>query len=87
MEIIATDEFTKCYKKLSRFIQHKAQKQEKLFQENPWHPSLNTEKLEPKKGGYWSFRVDRKYRIIFRFLNQNRILLITVGKHDWIYDF
>ena len=48
MEISLTDEFVRRYKLLPVSIQKKAEKQEKLFRQNPFHPSLHTEKLEPK---------------------------------------
>ena len=48
LEIFTTDEFEERYKKLPITIRKKAEKQEALFHENPFYPSLNTEKLEPK---------------------------------------
>lgn len=47
IEIFVTEEFEMQYKKLTSAIQKKAEKQEKLFKENPFYPSLHTEKLEP----------------------------------------
>ncbi len=85
LEIFTTNEFEEKYKKLPVFIQEKALKQETLFRENPFYPSLHTEKLEPKGRQVWSFRIDQKYRIFFRFLEQNKVLFLTVGPHDWIY--
>lgn len=58
-EILITEEFQKRYKKLPVSIQHKIEKQEKLFRQNPFYPSLHTEKLQPKTKEYWSFRVAR----------------------------
>ena len=84
-EIILTEEFEKCYKKLPLAVKIKAEKQEKIFCKNPFHPSLHTEKLEPKSKEVWSFRVDKKYRIIFRFIDRNKSIFLTVGPHDWIY--
>lgn len=47
-----------------RGLEEKYTKQEKLFQTD-WHQrSLKTELLEPKKFGLYSFRLDRKYRVI-----------------------
>jgi len=68
LEIAITDEFKRRYQELPAAIQKKAEKQEKLFRQNPFHPSLHTEKLEPKGRQVWTFRIDRKYRIIFRFV-------------------
>jgi mRNA-degrading endonuclease RelE of RelBE toxin-antitoxin system len=86
MEIILTREFEKRYEKLSLFIQKKAEKQTDLFSKNPFHPSLHTEKLNPKNKEVWSFRIDRQYRIFFRFLDANRVLFLTAGPHEWIYN-
>lgn len=43
----------------------KFEKQIALLSENPKHPSLNTELLEPKQMRIYSFRIDRKYRASF----------------------
>ncbi|OGY26423.1 MAG: hypothetical protein A2Z42_04680 [Candidatus Woykebacteria bacterium RBG_19FT_COMBO_43_10] len=85
MEIIVTEEFGKYYRKLPRDIQRRAEKQTQLFRENVFHPSLNTEKLEPKGKELWSFRVDRRYRIFFRFNNADSVRFLIIGPHDWIY--
>ena len=87
IEIFVTEEFQKRYRELPKIIQRKAEKQEKIFRQNPFHPSLHTEKLEPKGKEVWSFRIDKRYRIIFRFINGNKVRFLTVGPHDWIYKF
>ena len=85
MRIVTTTEFDKRYKRLPVPIKIKAEKQEKIFRKNPLHTSLHTEKLEPKNKELWSIRIDRSYRIIFRFIGGNTVLFLTVGSHDWIY--
>jgi toxin HigB-1 len=87
VEIIYTKEFEKKYGILPERIQLKAEKQEKLFRQNMFHPSLSVEKLNPKNREIWSFRIDREYRILFRFLDKNNILFLSVGHHNWIYRF
>ena len=86
MDIVLTREFEKRYEKLQTSIQKKAEKQTDLFLKNPFYSSLHTEKLNPKSKEVWSFRIDRKYRIFFRFLAPNRVLFLTVGSHGWIYN-
>jgi proteic killer suppression protein len=85
LEILLTDEFVRRYKFLPANIQKKAEKQEKLFRQNPFHSSLHTEKLEPKGKQVWSFRIDRSYRVLFRFAERQKVIFLTVGPHDWIY--
>jgi len=84
-EIIVTREFEIRYQSLPEIIKKRAQKQEQLFRKNIFHPSLHTEKLEPKGKQIWSFRINKKYRIFFKFINGNKILFLTAGPHDWIY--
>lgn len=53
-------------KKLTRYgLREKFIKAKKLFENNPRHPGLHTEVLEPKHFGVSSFRLDRKYRALF----------------------
>lgn len=84
-QVIVTQEFEERYRSLPVIIQKKAEKQEKLFCQNPFYPSLQTEKLEPRNKQLWSFRIDKSYRILFRFLDGQKVLFMTVGPHDWIY--
>jgi len=85
LNIEVTREFERLYNKLPRVIQRKAERQEGIFRENPFHPSLHTEKLVPRNKELWSFRIDKKYRIIFRFKNGSTAIFLLVGPHDWIY--
>lgn len=85
MQIIVAKEFEKRYLQLPVSVKKKALKQEKLFRTNPFHPSLHTEKLIPRGKQLWSFRIDKSYRVIFRFVDGNTALLLTIGTHDWIY--
>jgi len=63
-----------------RGLAKKFEKQLKILEINPRHPSLNVELLEPKKRGIYSFRVDRKYRALFIYrddVESIEILLAT----------
>ena len=64
-----------------RNLTKKFEKQKKLFEENPFHRSLNTELLEPRKMRIWSFRVNQKYRAIFIFRKKDTIEIIDVNDH------
>jgi mRNA-degrading endonuclease RelE of RelBE toxin-antitoxin system len=85
MRVSASKRFHKRYRQLPEQIKQKLDKQESLFISNPFHPSLHTEKLTPKSRQVWSFRVDKTYRVTFRFLKPDHVLLLTVGTHDHIY--
>ena len=77
MEIFSTKKFETEYNKLPKNIREKAKKQEKLFKSNPLHPSLHTEKLFPKWKEVWSFRIDKNYRVVFRFLDKDKVLFLN----------
>ena len=59
----------------------KFNKQLELFGSNPRHPSLNTERLEPKSLKIYAFRIDRKYRAIFIILSSNEVEVIDINDH------
>lgn len=66
---------------IPQIIQRKACKAEKLFRDNPFHPSIRLHKLKGKLNGLWSISIDRKYRIIFKPLDDGIILFISIGTH------
>lgn len=59
----------------------KFEKQIKLFCQNPKHPSLNTEQVEPKQLKIYSFRIDRKYRAIFILTDRGTVEIVDVNLH------
>lgn len=64
-----------------RRLSKKFEKQKHIFENNPFHPSLATELLEPRKMRIWSFRLDRKYRAIFIFRTKDTIEIIDINNH------
>lgn len=67
-------------KRLEKFgLVKKFAKAKVLFELNPRHPSLNTELLEPKDWRVYSFRIDRKFRVNFIYVNgEVEIVAITL---------
>lgn len=75
-------------KKLSRLpkrIIDEAQKKERLFKIEPFHPLLRTHKLHGEDQGAWGFWIDYHYRVKFIFVGENAVLFLDVGLHD-IYE-
>ncbi len=62
-------------------LEKKYQKAKRLFEQDPFYPSLNTELLEPKDRLIYSFRLDRKYRAIFIYLDEDIIEIIMFTNH------
>lgn len=81
LEIYYTDYFKKQFLGLPEFIKKMACRKEKLFREDPFHPSLRLHKLRGRLDGSWSISVDMKYRIIFKPLGDGVILFGSIGTH------
>lgn len=82
MEVYYSSEFKKQFKKLPAQIKAIAIAKEPIFKLNPFNPSLRTHKLSGRLHGLWSFSLDYKHRIIFRFLPDQTILFVSVGDHS-----
>jgi len=78
-------DFEKQFRYLPLDVRRKAVKAEKLFRDNPFHPSLRLHKLKGKLLGLWSISIDRKNKIIFKPLDDGIILLVSIGAHS-IYE-
>jgi Txe/YoeB family toxin of Txe-Axe toxin-antitoxin module len=62
-------------------LEKKYKKAKTLFEQDPFYPSLNTELLEPKDRLIYSFRLDKKYRAIFIYLDNDTIEIIMFTNH------
>jgi len=63
-------------------LQTKFEKQIKLLSENPGHPSLNLELLEPKIYGIYSIRINRKFRALLIFRKDKQVIeILNVTVH------
>ena len=83
MKIVYSAKFAREYKKLPHTIKDLAEEQEALFRKDPFDPKLKTHKLKGGLGGFLSFSIDYKYRIIFEFTkDKNTVYFHSVGDHD-----
>ena len=73
------DDLEKYLKKYN--LKKKYIKAKKLFEQDPFYPSLNTELLEPKDRLIYSFRLDKKYRAIFIYVDTNLIEIIAITNY------
>lgn len=56
-----------------------------LFSKKPFNPRLKTHKLVCKLDGLWAFSVGYDYRIVFRFVDAEEVLLIDNRTHNEVY--
>jgi len=62
-------------------LENKYKKAKSFFEKDPFYPSLNTELLEPKERLIYSFRLDKKYRAIFIYVDDNTIEIVAFTNH------
>ena len=82
MEIEYSSHFKRAYQKLDIAVQKKAERKEALFQKDPFSPVLKTHKLHGKLKEFYSFSVDSKYRIVFKFITGKKVIFLDTGDHD-----
>jgi len=81
-EILYSSKFVAKLRKLPKALLALAVKKEKIFKDNPLHPSLRLHALQGKLNGLWSISINGSYRIIFERQANGDILFISIGKHD-----
>ena len=84
--VFYSSKFIKELKLLPNEIIRLAVVKEKIFRDNPLHPSLRLHALHGKLQGIHSLSVSGNYRIIFERQKNGDILFISIGKHD-IYKY
>ena len=82
MKIYYSSKFAREYQKLPLRIKKIAEKKERIFRENPSDSQLKTHKLKGNLKGFWSFSVNKEYRIIFEFVDSDIIWFHSVGSHS-----
>ena len=56
-----------------------------LLSENPFYHELHTKNLSGYLLGLFSFRINREWRVLFKFSSPKEILIIKVGHRKDIY--
>ena len=82
LKVHSTSEFEKSFRKLPGYIQDLAEKKDKWFRRNAFDPRLHTHKLKGELEGYRSYYINRKYRVLFRFLNGDEVIYYDIGTHE-----
>ena len=76
MQSKAVASFWDGYKRLPNRVQEAAQKQFRLWQEDPSHPSVRFKKV----GNYWSARVTGSYRAV-GIMDGEAVVWFFIGTH------
>lgn len=78
----ATSYFEKQFNKLPQKLQKIAARKILIFEENPFHPGLNTHQLKGYLSLFWTFCINNKYRVMFRFLKDNEVIYYDINTHN-----
>lgn len=82
LRVHSTSEFEKSFSKLPVGIQGLATKKDKWFRHDALDPRLHTHKLKGELDGYWSYYVNHRYRVLFRFLDGKEVVYYDIGTHN-----
>lgn len=63
----------------------KIEKQIKLFESNPKHPSLRTHKLTGNLANRWSISMSKGLRMVYVILKEDIAYFVDLGTHDEVY--
>jgi len=88
MKIRFSPDFIRLLKKIKRTdkaLTDQINKQLKLFQLQPQHPSLRTHKLSGKIKNRWSISLSKSLRMIYILLDSDEAYFIAIGTHDKVY--
>ncbi|HHT9135570.1 MAG TPA: type II toxin-antitoxin system RelE/ParE family toxin [Candidatus Avalokitesvara rifleensis] len=88
MEIGVSSSFRRAFKKrigIAKELERLFWRRMEVFSNNPHEPSLKTHKLSGELEGLWSFSINYDIRVIFKFIDKNKVLLIDIGSHDEVY--
>jgi len=77
-----TPRFLKSITRLPDPIQELAKKKDGWFRANPFDKRLHTHKLKGDLAGIWSYSVNREYRVLFRFINDEEVIYYDIGTHE-----
>jgi len=88
IEIAFSSSFKRAYKKRVKGqvdLEEKLRQRIEFFIKNPFDGRLRTHRLSGKLDNLWSFSVDYDTRVIFHFIDENKVMFVDIGKHDVVY--
>jgi len=87
IEVGFSKSFQKAFKKRIQNTSSEERFYEKLeiFINDPYAQTLRTHKLSGNLKPYWSFSVEYDIRVIFDFIDENKVLFVDIGTHSQVY--
>ena len=66
-------------------IRKKLKEALELFETSPFHPLLGTHRLSGKLKGHHAFILEYDCRVVVKFIDREKVALISIGKHEEVY--
>jgi len=85
MDVRYDSSFVKSVKKLPKDIQRALAKKILYLQDNPFDSRLHTKQLSTPLEGIFSFRINREYRVLFRFDSPTAVFLLSTKHRKDVY--
>lgn len=82
LEVSYSTEFFRKLKNLPEDLQEEVFEKIDLFKNKKNHQVLKVHKLKGKLQSRFSFSVDYKFRIIFKYISNKEAFLLTIGDHS-----
>lgn len=74
--------FFKALKKFPKSQLKFLDRQQKIFQENPFDPRLKTHKLKGELSQFYAFSISYHWRIVFHFKDKQAVVFDMIGTHE-----
>lgn len=88
IELVWYKSFARAFKKVIKKnpeLKDKLQDALEIFVNEPYHPILGTHKLSGKLKGHHAFILGYDCRVVFKFIDKEKVALISIGKHEEVY--
>ncbi|MBI5135514.1 hypothetical protein HZA86_04770 [Candidatus Uhrbacteria bacterium] len=85
MTIEYSSNFVRSFRRLLIDIQRLAIEQERIFRLNPIDSRLHAKPLRGRLKGLWSFRVTRRYRVLYAWKAKNSALFYEIEHRRFVY--
>lgn len=85
MKVDYSSKFLKQSKKAPAYIRAQIIKRIELFLVDPFHKTLNNHPLTGKLKNYHSINISGDWRLMYKPLGKQHILIIAIGTHSQLY--
>lgn len=82
LNVIYPPSFIRKFNRLESALQKEVLQKVELFRNKDNHKILEVHKLHGKFKDYFSFSINYKFRIVFRYVSKNEVMFADIGGHE-----